>query len=404
MPSLLHAKQEALQREVRGFAREALSPYVTEWDRAESLPDSVVAQLGERGYLGSIFPREYGGMGLGYVEYATLVSELARVHPSTGLFVASHTSLCSNHIYKAGSEEQRRKYLPRLASGEWIGCWSFTEPTAGSDAAGMTTVAVEDADGWVLNGTKRFTTNAQIARVAVVMAVTDPEHPKRRISAFAVEVGTPGMAVGERLHTMGMRACKTNQVHYTNCRVPGSALVGRRGEGFHDCLRILDGGRVSIAALSLGIAQGAYDLAYRYARERRQFGKVLWDFQAIQHKLVDMYVEIEASRHLVYAAARAADAGEGYGKLASMAKLYASEVAVRVADQAVMILAGNGYVTEYRVEMFSRDAKLCPIGEGTSEIQRLVIARELLREAEESGTEIEGVLNPRSVEVLGLGR
>lgn len=331
--------QQLFREDVRQFALREIAPHVRAWDEAEELSPDIMRKLAERGYLGSIFPREYGGLGLGYVEYCLLVEELSRVDPSVGLLVASHTSLCTNHVYKFSNEEQRRRYLRPLASGEMIGCWSFTEPDAGSDAAGMKTVARLEGDTWVINGHKRFTTNAMHARLAVVIAVTDPDKPKHGISAFIVETNTPGFRLGDRVQTLGMKGVATSNVTYDGCRIPKPNLLGVRGEGFVDCLKVLDGGRISIAALGVGIAQGAFDVARAYATKRKQFGQMIADFQAIQHKLVDMHVGIEAARLLMLKAARACDEGRRFSKESAIAKLYTSEVAVKVADEAVQILS-----------------------------------------------------------------
>jgi alkylation response protein AidB-like acyl-CoA dehydrogenase len=301
------------------------------------------------------------------------------VDPSVGLIVAAHNSLCSNHIFLAGNQRQRERYLPKLASGEWIGCWSLTEPEAGSDAAGTRTTAVKREDSWIINGGKTFTTNAQYAQVCVAMAVTDRSASSHGISAFILEVDTPGFQVGKKENKLGMRASATGEVLFTDCRVPEAQLLGKAGEGFVDSLRILDGGRISIAALSVGIAQGAYEAALRYSKHRKQFGRPISEFQAIQHKLADMATGIEASRLLTYRAAWMKDRGDRVTKESAMAKLFASETAVHVAGEALQVHGGYGFIKDYPVEKFYRDVKLCTIGEGTSEIQRLVIARQLLK-------------------------
>jgi hypothetical protein len=369
-----------LRREVREFAAREIAPHVMEWDEAQICPLEVIKKLGELGYMGSIFPEEYGGAGLGYVDYSIIIEELSRVDASVGIIVAAHTSLCSNHIYKAGSEEQKQKYLPKLATGEWIGCWSLTEPEAGSDAAGTRSTAVRDGECWVVNGSKTFTTNAHYADVCVGMAVTARGAQQHGISAFIFEKDTPGFRPGKKENKLGMRASATGEVIFNNCRLPSSQLLGKEGEGFVDSLRILDGGRVSIAALSIGIAQGAYDAALEYAKVRKQFGRPISEFQAIQNKLVDMATSIDASRLLTYRAATMLDAGKRVTRESAMAKLFSSEAAVRVADEAVQIHGGYGFIKDYPVEKFYRDVKLCTIGEGTSEIQRLVIARQLLKD------------------------
>jgi alkylation response protein AidB-like acyl-CoA dehydrogenase len=373
-------EQLQLRREVREFAAAEIAPHVMEWDEAQTFPLEVIRKLGRLGYMGAIFPEEYGGAGLGYVEYSIIIEELSRVDGSVGIILAAHTSLCSNHIAKAGSEEQKRKYLPKLASGEWIGSWSLTEAEAGSDAAGTRTVAIRDGNEWVINGTKSFCTNAHYADVCVGMAVTDRTAAQHGISAFILEKGTPGFRAGKKENKLGLRASATGDVVFTDCRVPESQLVGQRNEGFVDSLRILDGGRISIAALSIGMAQGAYDAALKYAKVRKQFGRPISEFQAIQHKLVDMATKIDASRLLTYRAATMLDSGKRVTRESAMAKLFASESAVWIANEAVQIHGGYGFIKDYPVEKFYRDVKLCTIGEGTSEIQRLVIARQLLKD------------------------
>jgi alkylation response protein AidB-like acyl-CoA dehydrogenase len=373
-------EQKQLRREVREFAAAEIAPHVMEWDENQIFPLEVIKKLGQLGYMGAIFPEEYGGAGLGYVEYSIIIEELSRVDGSVGIIVAAHTSLCSNHIYKAGSEEQKQKYLTKLAAGEWIGCWSLTEPEAGSDAAGTRTTAVRDGDCWTISGAKTFTTNAHYADVCVGMAMTDRAAAQHGISAFILEKDTPGFRAGKKENKLGLRASATGDVIFSNCRLPQSQLLGKQGEGFVDSLRILDGGRVSIAALSIGMAQGAYDAALQYAKLRKQFGRPISEFQAIQHKLVDMATKIDASRLLTYRAAKMIDAGKRVTRESAMAKLFASESAVWIANEAVQIHGGYGFIKDYPVEKFYRDVKLCTIGEGTSEIQRLVIARQLLKD------------------------
>ncbi len=374
------AEQNQLRREVRDFAISEIAPHVMEWDEAQIFPLEVIKKLGKLGYLGSIFPEEYGGAGLGYVEYSIIIEELSRVDGSVGIIVAAHTSLCSNHIFKAADEEQKQRYLPKLTTGEWIGCWSLTEPEAGSDAAGTRTTAVRDGDHWLINGSKTFTTNAHYADVCVGMAVTDRAASQHGISAFIFEKNTPGYRVGKKENKLGLRASATGEVLFDNCRLPQSQMAGKLNEGFIDSLRILDGGRVSIAALSIGMAQGAYDAALKYAKQRKQFNRPISEFQAIQHKLVDMALQIDASRLLTYRAATMLDAGKRVTRESAMAKLFASESAVSIANEAVQIHGGYGFIKDYPVEKFYRDVKLCTIGEGTSEIQRLVIARQLLKD------------------------
>jgi alkylation response protein AidB-like acyl-CoA dehydrogenase len=373
-------EQIQLRREVREFAAAEIAPHVMEWDENQIFPLEVVKKLGQLGYMGAIFPEEYGGAGLGYVDYAIIIEELSRVDGSVGIIVAAHTSLCSNHIFKAGSEEQKRKYLAKLTSGEWIGCWSLTEPEAGSDAAGTRTTAVRDGNCWVLNGSKTFTTNAHYADVCVGMAMTDRTAARHGISAFILEKDTPGFRAGRKENKLGLRASATGEVIFSNCRLPQAQMLGKPGEGFVDSLRILDGGRVSIAALSIGMAQGAYDAALKYSKLRKQFGRPISEFQAIQHKLVDMATKIDASRLLTYRAAKMIDAGKRVTRESAMAKLFSSEAAVWIANEAVQIYGGYGFIKDYPVEKFYRDVKLCTIGEGTSEIQRMVIARQLLKD------------------------
>jgi alkylation response protein AidB-like acyl-CoA dehydrogenase len=330
--------------------------------------------------MGAIFPEELGGAGLGYIDYAIVLEELARIDPAVALIVAAHTSLCTNHIYRSGSDEQRRRYVPKLATGEWLGCWSLTEPEAGSDAAGTRTTAVREDGCWVLNGAKTFTTNAHEAQVCVAMAVTDRAAAQHGISAFVIDSGTPGFRLGRKENKLGMRASPTGEVVFEHCRLPEAQLLGRLGEGFVDSLKVLDGGRISIAALSVGTAQGAYDVALKYSQQRRQFGRPISEFQAIQFKLADMAASIDAARLLTYRAGHLKDRGRRVTRESAIAKLFASEAAVRVAEEAVQVLGGYGFIKEYRVEKFYRDVKLCTIGEGTSEIQRLVIARQLLKD------------------------
>lgn len=371
--------QIQLRKAVREFAEAEIGPHVLEWDENQTFPLATVKKLGQLGYLGSIFPEDLGGAGLGYIDYSILIEELGRVDPSVGLIVAAHTSLCSNHIFTAGSDEQKRKYIPKLASGEWIGCWSLTEPEAGSDAGGTRSHAVFENGEWIVNGSKTFTTNAHHADVCVGMAVTDRSASQHGVSAFIFEKGTPGFRLGKKENKLGMRASATGEVIFDNCRLAPAQLCGQPGEGFVDSLRILDGGRISIAALSIGIAQGAYDAALKYSKVRKQFGRPISEFQAIQHKLVDMATEIEAARLLTYKAGALKDQGQKVTRESAMAKLFASEMSVRVCNEAVQIFGGYGFIKDYPVEKFYRDVKLMTIGEGTSEIQRLVIARQLLK-------------------------
>jgi hypothetical protein len=372
-------EQLQLRKSVREFAEQEIRPHVLQWDEEEIFPLEVIKKAGQLGFLGAIFPEELGGSALGYIEYSIIIEELSRIDPSVGLIVAAHSSLCSNHIFVAGSDEQRRKYIPKLSSGEWIGSWSLTESESGSDAGGMRTKAVKDGAGWVLNGSKVFTTNAGYADVCVAMAVTERAASQHGVSAFILEKGVPGFQFGKKENKLGMRASATGEVIFTDCRVPESQLVGKQGEGFVDSLRILDGGRISIAALSVGTAQGAYEAALKYSKVRKQFGRPISEFQSIQNKLADMATEIDAARLLTYRAGWMKDRGQRVTKESSMAKLFASEIAVRATNEALQIHGGNGFIKDYPVEKLYRDVKLCTIGEGTSEIQRLVIARQLLK-------------------------
>jgi alkylation response protein AidB-like acyl-CoA dehydrogenase len=378
-------EQKQLRRTVREFAEGEILPHVMEWDEASTFPLELIPKLAQMGFLGVIFPEKYGGAGMGYVEYAIIIEELSRVDGSIGIIVAAHNSLCSNHIYKFGTEEQKKKYLTPLAQGKKLGCWSLTEPEAGSDAGGTRTTAKKVGDSWVLNGSKTFTTNGHYGDVCVAMAVTDPSKKSHGISAFIIERGTPGFKPGKKENKLGLRASDTSEVIFTDCKIPAANLLGKEGEGFVNSLQILDGGRISIASLGLGMAQGAYECSVRYAKQRKQFGKPIAEFQAIQFKLADMATEIEAARLLTYQAAWLADRGIAAGDAdaritqeSSMAKLYAGEVAVRVANEAVQIHGGYGFIKDYPAEKFYRDVKLCTIGEGTSEIQRMVIARQIL--------------------------
>ncbi len=371
-------EQEQIKQMVRDFADAEVKPHVMEWDEAQQFPVDAVRQLGELGMLGAIFPEKYGGAGLSYVDYVNILEELAAVESGLALVVAAHNSLCSGHIYIAGSEEQKQRFLPKLTSGAWLGCWGLTEPGSGSDASGLLTTAVKDGDSWVLNGTKNFITNASYAQVAVVLAMTDRADKKHGITAFVIEMNTPGIRSGKKENKLGMRSSDTAELILENCRVPDANVLGKVGYGFNDAMKVLDGGRISIAALSLGVARGAYDAARNYAKERVAFGQPIGSFQAIQFMLADMATEIEAARLLCYRAATAKDAGDKTTTWSAMAKLYASEVAVRATERGVQIFGGYGYIKEYPAEKFYRDVKLCTIGEGTSEIQRMVIARALL--------------------------
>ncbi len=370
--------QDLLRRTVREFAEAEIRPTMMEFDESQEFPREILRKCGELGFLGVLFPEELGGAGMGYAEYVVVVEELSRVDGSIGISVAAHNSLCTNHIFSHGSDEQRKRYIPRLASGEWIGAWSLTEPTAGSDAAGTRTVAIQDGDDWILNGSKTFTTHGSVGDLTVVFAVTDPGKGNKGISTFAIEAGTPGFRPGKKENKMGLRASDTAEVVMEDCRVPSSQMVGQRGMGFVDAMKILDGGRISIAALALGMGRGAFEAALKYSREREQFGRPVGDFQAIRFMLADMATRLEAAGLLTYKAAWMKDNRMRTTRNSAMAKLYASEVGVWVADRALQIFGGYGYVKDYPAEKFYRDMKLCTIGEGTSEIQRMVIARQLI--------------------------
>ena len=378
-PFVLTEEQEQLRREIRAFAAREIAPHIKEWDESSEFPIDVVKKLGGMGLLGVIVPQELGGAGLGYVDYVLAVEELSAVDGSIGLTVAAHNSLGSNHIFLAGSDEQRKKYLPQLAGGSWLAAWALTEPGSGSDASNARTVAVKRGDRYVLNGTKTFITNGSYADVAVVIAVTDKTKGTHGLSAFVVEKGTKGFRPGKKENKLGLRASDTSELIFEDCEIPAENLLGAEGEGFIDAMRVLDGGRISIAALALGIGRGALDAALAYVKERRQFGKAIAEFQGIQWKLADMATELDAARLLTQRAAVLKDAGRKVTRESSMAKLFASEVAVRICDETVQLFGGYGFIKDYPAEKFYRDVKLCTIGEGTSEIQRMVIAREILK-------------------------
>jgi alkylation response protein AidB-like acyl-CoA dehydrogenase len=378
-PFVLTEDQEALRKEIRQFAAREIAPHVSEWDEKSEFPAAVVKKLGAMGLLGVIFPPEYGGAGMGYVDYVLAIEELSAVDGSIGIIVAAHNSLGTNHIFLAGNEAQKRKYVPKLASGEWLGAWGLTEPGSGSDAGGARTTAVRKGDKWVLNGSKTFITNGSYADTAVVIAVTDKSKGTHGLSAFVVEKGTKGFRPGKKENKLGLRASDTSELIFEDCEIPAENLLGVEGEGFVDSMRVLDGGRISIAALSLGIARGALDAATKYVKERRQFGKAIAEFQGIQWKLADMATELDAARLLTQRAAVLKDSGRTVTRESAMAKLFASEVAVRICNEAVQLFGGYGFIKDYPAEKFYRDVKLCTIGEGTSEIQRMVIARELLK-------------------------
>ena len=377
----LTEEHEAVRAMVRDFARTEIAPRVKEWDEAQVFPRDVLARLGELGMLGVLVPEEFGGAGLTYIDYIHVIDELSRVDGSIGLSVAAHNSLGTNHIWLFGDDAQKRKWVPPLAQGKLLAAWGLTEAEAGSDSAGTKTTAVRDGSTWVLNGSKNFITHGSVGDVAVLMAVTDKSAGRRGISAFVVDLHQKGIHSGKKENKLGMRASDTATLVMEDCRIPAENILGAPGEGFLQAMKVLDGGRISIAALSLGIAEGAFEGARAYAQQRRQFGKAISEFQTIQNYLADMATEIDAARLLTYRAGWLKDNGSPTTKESAMAKLYASEVSVRVSNLAVQIHGGYGFTKDFGAEKYFRDAKLCTIGEGTSEIQRLVIAREVLREA-----------------------
>lgn len=371
---------KAVRDHIRSFVEDEVKPIALAHDESQEFPAELFAKFGELGYLGIVIPTELGGSGMGYMEYAIVVEEIARGCPAIALGVAAHNGLCTSHIYRFGSDHLRSTYVPRLASGSTMGAWALTEPNAGSDAGGTQTTAVRDGDHWVINGSKNFITHGNVGDICVVMAVTDPSKGKKGISAFAVDKSMAGFYGSKKENKVGMRCSDTAGITLDNVRVPAENLIGNEGEGFVQALQILDGGRISIAALSVGLAQGAFEAALKYSTQRRQFGKQLADFQAIQMKLAKMSMEIDAARAMTYKAAWMRDSGMDFTLAASQAKLFASEVSVRTAEEAIQIHGGYGYIKEYPVEKYWRDSKLLTIGEGTSEIQKMVIARKLLAE------------------------
>src|SRR6266566_2880370 len=378
MTTSVSSERESILQTLREFAEAEIRPHVLEWDEAQTFPREVFRKLGELGFLGTIFPETYGGAGLSYMDYIGVIEEISAVDGSVGLSLAAHTSLGSNHIFQFGTEEQRQRYVPKLATGEWLACWGLTEAEAGSDSGGTRSTAVRDGDFWVLNGSKNFTTNASVAHVAVLMAVTDRSASRHGISSFIVELDNPGIRVGKKENKLGMRASDTCTLVMEDCRIPAANLLGREGDGFINSMKILDGGRIGIAALAVGMARGAFEAALKYSKQRRQFGKPICDFEAIRFYLAEMATQIDAGRLLTERAALAKDAGEVVTRLSAQAKLFSSEIAVRVCDRAVQIHGGYGFIKDFPVEKFYRDVKLCTIGEGTSEIQKLVIAKSLL--------------------------
>lgn len=371
--------QVAIADMIRDFANKNIRPEMMVWDEAQIFPVDLFHEMGKLGLMGVLVPEEYGGAGLSYFEYVTVVSEIARVCGSIGLSVAAHNSLCTGHILYFGNEEQKKKYLPKLASGEWIGAWGLTEANTGSDAGNMQCTATKDGDEWVLNGTKNWITHGKSGNVAVVLARTGEPRTSGNVTAFIVEHGTPGFSAGKKENKLGMRASETTELVFDNCRISDANRMGEVGDGFRQAMKVLDGGRISIAALSLGIAKGAYDASVKYAKERHQFDQPIANFQAISFKLADMATKIEAAELLIYQAADLKNRSEKMTKESAMAKYYASEVSVQVSTEAVQIFGGYGYTKDFPVEKFYRDSKLCTIGEGTSEIQKLVISREVLK-------------------------
>jgi len=370
--------RDSIIQTLRDFCEAEIRPHVMRWDEAQEFPSEVFRKLGELGFLGVLFPEEYGGAALSYMDYAAIVEEISCVDPSIALSLAAHNSLGSNHLFQFGTEAQRRKYMPKLTSGEWLAAWGLTEAEAGSDSSGTKTTAVRDGSQWVLNGSKNFITNASVGALAVLMAVTDRAKGNRGISAFVVALDNQGIRVGKKENKLGMRASDTCTLVMEDCRLASDALLGEEGGGWVDSMKILDGGRISIAALSVGLARGAYEASLKYSKERRQFGRPICEFEAIQFYLSEMATEIDAARLLTQRAAAAKDAGEIVTRFSAQAKLYASEIAVRVTDLGIQIHGGYGFTKDFPVEKYYRDVKLCTIGEGTSEIQKLVIAKQLL--------------------------
>ena len=372
--------QNIIAESAREFAKQHIAPHIMEWDESQTFPVEVFKKLGEMGFMGILVPEELGGSGLSYDEYVTIVDEISQVDPSIGLSVAAHNSLCTNHILTFANEEQKKRWIPKLATGEWIGAWGLTEHNTGSDAGGMSTTAKKDGDYWVINGAKNFITHAISGDVAVVMTRTGEKGAKNNATAFVIEKGTPGFTSGKKENKLGMRASETAELIFDNCRVSDANRLGEVGEGFKQALKILDGGRISIAALSLGIAKGAYKAAKKYAMERHQFGQRIADFQAINFKLAEMATEIAASELLIQKASYLKNNHKEMTTEGAMAKYYASEVCVKVSNDAVQIFGGYGYTKDFPAEKFYRDSKLCTIGEGTTEIQKLVIGRNILKD------------------------
>ncbi|WGK94687.1 MULTISPECIES: acyl-CoA dehydrogenase family protein [Flavobacterium] len=371
--------QLLIAQSIRDFAEQNIRPNIMEWDEAQIFPVPLFKKLGEMGFMGILVPEELGGSGLGYHEYITIVEELSKVDPSIGLSVAAHNSLCTNHILAFGNEEQKKKWIPKLASGEHIGAWGLTEHNTGSDAGGMSTTAVRDGNDWIINGAKNFITHAISGQIAVVVVRTGEKGDSKGMTAFVVEKGMPGFSSGKKENKLGMRASETAELIFDNCRIPDANRLGEVGQGFIQAMKVLDGGRISIGALALGIAKGAYEASLKYSKERHQFGKPISDFQGVSFKLADMATEIEAAELLLHKAAFLKENNRPVTTLGAMGKMYASEMCVKVATDAIQIHGGYGYTKDYPVEKFYRDAKLCTIGEGTTEIQKVVISRNILK-------------------------
>jgi alkylation response protein AidB-like acyl-CoA dehydrogenase len=363
----------------RDFAQQYIAPHVMDWDERQFFPKELLHQAGDMGFMGVLVPESYGGAGLGYFEYTAIIEEISKVDPSIGLSIAAHNSLCTNHILAFGDESQKQRWLPKLASGEWIGAWGLTEHNTGSDAGGMNSTAVQDGDDWIINGTKNFITHGSSGDIAVIVVRTGEKGDSRGMTAFVVERGTPGFYAGKKENKLGMRASETAELVFDQCRIPGANRLGPVGDGFIQSMKILDGGRISIAALSLGIARGAYEASLKYSSERVQFGKPINAFQGISFKLAQMATDIEASELLMHKACYEKNMGRRMTKISAMCKLFASETCVRVANEAVQVFGGYGYSKDYPVEKYLRDSKLCTIGEGTSEIQKVVIAKQILK-------------------------
>ncbi|WKZ59447.1 MAG: acyl-CoA dehydrogenase [Cyclobacteriaceae bacterium] len=371
--------QQMIAQMVRDFGSREIKPFMMDWDESQEFPIEMFKKMGSLGLMGVLVPEQYGGAGFGYLEYVTAIAELSKIDGSIGLSMAAHNSLCTNHILQFGTEEQKQKYLPKLATAEWIGAWGLTEPNTGSDAGNMRTVAVKDGDYYVINGAKNFITHGKSGNVAVVIVRTGEVGDSRGMTAFVIEKGTPGFSAGKKENKLGMRASETAELIFSDCRIHKSQMLGQEGEGFIQAMKVLDGGRISIAALSLGIAQGAFEAALQYSKERHQFNKPISTFQGIAFKLADMATKVEAAKLLTYRAADMKNKGLNVNKESAMAKLYASEIAVEIANEGVQIFGGYGYTKDFPAEKYYRDAKLCTIGEGTSEIQKLVISRAILK-------------------------